>query len=41
MGQEPLWELAKESLSTVEAIRQANGLTEDPTPNQMLLIPVV
>ena len=41
MGQEPLWELAKESLSTVEAIRQANGLTEDPAPNQMLLIPVV
>ena len=41
MGQEPLWELAKESLSTVEAIRLANGLTEDPTPNQMLLIPVV
>lgn len=41
MGQEPLWELAKESRSTVEAIRQANGLTEDPAPNQMLLIPVV
>lgn len=37
---ESLWELAKESGSTVEAIRQANGIEELPTPGQMLLIPV-
>ncbi len=35
-----LWELAKGCGSTVEAIRKANHLTEDPVPGQMLLIPV-
>lgn len=35
-----LWQLAKESGSTEEAIRRANGLQEDPAPGKMLLIPV-
>lgn len=36
-----LWALARESGSTVAAIRQANRLTEEPEPGRMLLIPVV
>ncbi len=36
-----LWDLAKASGSTIEAIRRANNLTGDPTPEQMLLIPVI
>lgn len=36
-----LWEIAKVSDSSVEAIRRANGLREDPIPGQMLLIPVL
>lgn len=40
MGSGQLWDLAKESGSTLDAIRQANALTEDPVPGQMLLIPV-
>lgn len=39
-GETGLWEIAKMSGSTMEAIRQANHLKEDPTPGQMLLIPV-
>lgn len=35
-----LWAMAKESGSTVEAIRRANGLTEEPEKGRMLLIPV-
>ncbi len=35
-----LWALAKASGSTVEAIRKANGLSGEPAPGQMLLIPV-
>ncbi len=35
-----LWDIAKASGSTMEAIRRANGLTDEPLPNQMLLIPV-
>ncbi len=35
-----LWMLAKECGSTVDAIRQANALTGDPAPQQLLLIPV-
>lgn len=35
-----LWELAKENLSTVDAIREANGLEEAPKENRMLLIPI-
>ncbi len=36
-----LWELAKASGSTMEAIRQANGLTAEPELGKMLLIPVI
>ena len=36
-----LWELAKTSGSTMAAIQQANGLTGQPEPEQMLLIPVL
>ena len=36
-----LWEIAKQTGSTVEAIEKANGLTEKPMEEQMLLIPVV
>ena len=39
-GEDRLWDIAKASNSTVEAIRKANGLQEEPLPNQMLLIPV-
>ncbi len=35
-----LWSLAKETGSTVDAIRRTNRLTADPAPGQMLLIPV-
>lgn len=35
-----LWELAKENLSTVDAIREANRLEENPKEGQMLLIPL-
>lgn len=40
-GSETLWELAKQTGSTVEAISQANQLTGEPSPGQMLLIPVL
>ena len=36
-----LWELAKRSGSAMDAIRSANGLEGDPTPNQILLVPVL
>lgn len=39
-GDKRLWDLAKASGSTVEAIRKANNLQDEPAPNQMLLIPV-
>lgn len=35
-----LWDLAKRTGSTVEAIRRANGLEHEPAPDQMLLIPI-
>ena len=38
---EQLWELAKASGSTVDAIRKANGLADDPEDGKMLLIPVL
>ena len=41
MDEESLWELAKQSGSTMEAIRKANGLTKEPQQGQMLLIPVI
>lgn len=39
-GKQRLWDIAKQSGSTMEAIRSANDLQEEPAPNQMLLIPV-
>ena len=35
-----LWAIAKSAGTTVQAIMDANGLTGEPTENQMLLIPV-
>lgn len=40
-GTDTLWDLARQSGSTVEAIRRANGLEGEPEPNKMLLIPVI
>lgn len=39
-GKKGLWTLAKESGSTMEAIRRANALEGEPEPGRMLLIPV-
>ena len=39
-GHRRLWDIAREAGTTVEAIRRANGLTEEPDPERMLLIPV-
>lgn len=39
-GGDRLWDLAKQSSSTVQAIREANGLEGEPEPGRMLLIPV-
>lgn len=39
-GGEGLWNLAKRCGSTMEAIRTANGLQEDPDSDRILLIPV-
>lgn len=39
-GSATLWEIARSCGSTVDAIRKANGLTEEPSPGRMLLIPV-
>ncbi len=39
-GEESLWEMAKKSGSTVEAIRRANALQQEPVRGQILLIPV-
>jgi hypothetical protein len=41
IGQRDLWSLAKATGSTVDAIREANGLQDEPAPDQMLLIPVI
>lgn len=38
---EQLWDLAKASGSTVDAIRKANGLNNEPETGKMLLIPVL
>lgn len=40
-GDEDLWAIAKACGSTVDAIRQANRLEEEPESGRMLLIPVV
>lgn len=39
-GEKSLWEIAKASNSTVCSIREANDLQGEPTPGQMLLIPI-
>lgn len=40
LGDETLWELAKSTGSTVRAILEANGISEDPEPGKVLLIPM-
>lgn len=35
-----LWDIAKAAGTTMEAIRKANNLQQDPAPNQIILIPV-
>lgn len=40
VGEDSLWDMAKACGSTVEAIRQANALTEEPSQEQILLVPV-
>lgn len=39
-GEDRLWDIAKSTGSTVEAIKAANGLENEPLRNQILLIPV-
>ena len=39
-GDEPLWEVAKQCGSTVDAIRTANKLLSEPENGQVLLIPI-
>lgn len=39
-GNGGLWDIAKSTNSTLEAIRLANNLQNEPTPGQILLIPV-
>lgn len=39
-GKDRLWDVAKQTGSTVEKIRQINGLQGEPAPDRMLLIPV-
>lgn len=40
-GEDDLWTIAKESGSTVDAIRTANSITDEPSKDQILLIPVI
>ena len=39
-GEQRLWDIAKVSGSTMEAIQRANSLSGEPVPDQILLIPV-
>lgn len=39
-GKDGLWPVAKSTGSTVEAIRKANKLEQEPSPEQFLLIPI-
>lgn len=39
-GSSRLWDIAKSTGSTVAAIKQANGLEEEPVKDQILLIPI-
>lgn len=40
LGQESLWDVAKSCRTTVNAICDANNLTDDCAPNKMLIIPI-
>ena len=40
-GEDSLWDIAKQSGSTVDAIIEANRLEAEPKPDRMLLIPVL
>lgn len=40
VGEEKLWDIAKQTGSTVSAIREANKLAEEPEKQQILLIPI-
>lgn len=40
VGNDTLWEIAKSCGSTVEGILEANGITDEPIGDQVLLIPV-
>lgn len=40
-GREGLWNIAKQNGSTVEAITRANDLQDEPTPERILLIPIL
>lgn len=40
-GENSLWEIARESGSTVDRIREVNGLQDQPDPGRVLLIPVL
>lgn len=40
VGDSSLWDIAKTYRSTVETIREANGIAEEPQKDQVLLIPV-
>lgn len=40
-GDDRLWDIAKKTGSTVDAIQKANNLQEEPSEGQMLLIPIL
>lgn len=40
-GNRSLWDIAKQTGSTVETIQMLNGLIQEPEPDKMLLIPVL
>jgi hypothetical protein len=40
-AEDSIWELAKKTGSTVEAIQKLNGIQLEPEKDQMLLIPVL
>lgn len=40
-GEDRLWDIAKASGSTMDAIRRVNGISDEPAPDRMLLIPVL
>ena len=39
-GEDSLWQIAKTTGSTVDAIRSANALEQEPNPDRLLLIPI-